>query len=81
MAHPNLRVYFGPEDHDATTVASGDASSRRQITVALGDILPALADAANVRRAWIEDFADDPITLSADLYEVLLAYRELRPTG
>ncbi len=81
MPHPYLRVYFGPEDPDAQTLASGDAPSRQQMTVTLGEILPALADAVNMRRAWVTDFEDDPITISTDLYEVLLAYRELRPTG
>jgi len=81
MPHPYLRVYFGPEDTNAETLTSGDAPCRQQTTVSLGEILPALADAINMRRAWVSDFADDPITISTDLYEVLLAYKELRPAG
>jgi hypothetical protein len=49
--------------------------------VALGEVLPALADAVRSRRAWVKDFEDDKITLSADLYEVLLAYRQMRPAA
>jgi len=45
------------------------------VTVAAGEILPLLADAVNSRRTWLSDFEDDEITVSSDLYEVLLAYQ------
>jgi hypothetical protein len=35
----------------------------------------------NSHRAWLNDFAEDPVVITADLYEVLLAYQELRPTA
>jgi hypothetical protein len=44
----------------------------------VGDVLPLLAEAHASRRTWLSDFADDPITISADLYEVLLAYQYYR---
>jgi hypothetical protein len=37
--------------------------------------MPLLADAVNNQRTWVGDFADDEITISTDLYEVLLAYQ------
>jgi len=40
-----------------------------------------LADAVQTRRLWVQDFADEPVTLSPDLYEVLMAYQELRQTA
>jgi hypothetical protein len=48
------------------------------VTVPLREILPILVDACLTRRAWIRDFQDEPVTLSADLYEVLQAYRFIR---
>lgn len=47
-------------------------------TVRLRDLMPILLDAADCGRAWVRDFGDDPITISQDLYEVLLAYQSLR---
>jgi hypothetical protein len=37
-----------------------------------------LADAVRNERTWLRDFADDEITISTDLYEVLLAYQHCR---
>jgi len=50
-----------------------------QISVRLRDITQALTDAARGNRTWLQDFEDDEIRVSADLYEVLSAYLELRP--
>ena len=44
----------------------------------LGEVLPLLLDAARSQRAWVDDFADDNISISSDLYEVLLAYQHFR---
>jgi hypothetical protein len=52
------------------------------VTIPLGDVLPALADAVSRQRAWVNDFLDDEISISSDLYEVLLAYQHYRrPAG
>jgi hypothetical protein len=50
-----------------------------QITVRLRDISEALTDAARRERTWLSDFGDDEVRVSADLYEVLSAYVEMRP--
>lgn len=49
------------------------------VTVKLGDISRALVEANRRSRTWLEDFADDEIKVSADLYEVISAYMRLRP--
>lgn len=54
------------------------STARRSVTVPLSDVAEALADAISSRRAWIDDFEEDEITLSADLYEVLMAFDRLR---
>ena len=42
------------------------------------DVLPLLSDAVRSDRTWLRDFADDEVTISMDLYEVLLAYQHYR---
>lgn len=75
MGVPQLRVYYGPGDQPAEAVSSGDQPT---VTVPLTDILPLLAEAFYSRRAWLADFADDAVTISTDLYEILLAYEHYR---
>ena len=53
-------------------------ASQNTVTVSLGEVLPLLADAVASQRTWLGDFEDDEITISADLYEVLLAYQYFR---
>jgi hypothetical protein len=81
MANPQLRVYLGPTNSSEPEIASPSEPVRHEMTVALGDILPLLADAVQMQRAWLQDFENDSVTLSADLYEVLMAYQELRQTA
>ena len=42
------------------------------------EIMPLLADAVQSQRTWLRDFADDEVTISMDLYEVILAYQHYR---
>jgi hypothetical protein len=76
MAH-HLRIYRGPgeETLDQRPARSVDHD---RITVGVGEVLPLLADALSSQRTWLRDFEDDEITISTDLYEVLLAYRYFR---
>lgn len=77
MALRKLRVYTGPESDSATTpfLHEGPVSGVR---TTLGEILPLLADAMASNRTWLTDFEADEITVSADLYDVLQAYRHFR---
>ncbi|HEX2476201.1 MAG TPA: hypothetical protein VHK01_15730 [Lacipirellulaceae bacterium] len=76
MARTNLRIYRGPAD--TTTAVRPASTSPATITVNVGEVLPLLADAVASRRTWLSDFENDEITISADLYEVLLAYKYYR---
>ena len=73
----HLKIYRGPDDAAAPTLAENSAG-RACVTVPLSEALPLLADAYNAQRTWLSDFEDDEITVSADLYEVLLAYQFFR---
>ena len=77
MAHSRLRVYYGPE---TASVAASPATipMRNAVSLPLGEVLPLLMDAAGSRRSWLKDFGDDEISISSDLYEVLLAYQHFR---
>lgn len=54
------------------------AEEAKTVSVSLGSILPLLLDAVENDRAWLRDFGDEPVRIDADLYDVLLAYHQLR---
>ena len=72
MSRARLRIYYGPETR------SQAPGSQEQVTVPLGEILPLLADAVQSKRTWLRDFAEDEVTISTDLYEIILAYQHCR---
>lgn len=53
-------------------------SEAKTVAVSLGMIVPLLIDAFEGDRAWLRDFADEAVRIDADLYDVLLAYQQLR---
>lgn len=81
MAPSQLRIYHGPEEQLADSHLSVKPSVRPCVSVAMSDVLPVLADAVSSRRAWLDDFENDEITISADLYEVVMAYQSFRPVA
>jgi hypothetical protein len=78
MTANRLRVYYGPEEGSARGAATATIPLRETVTLPLGEVLPLLMDAIKSRRQWVGDFFDDEITISSDLYEVLLAYQHFR---
>ncbi|MFC1757498.1 hypothetical protein ACFL2H_01860 [Planctomycetota bacterium] len=76
MANCRLRIYNGPDDCGEPTSELESAKSQT-VTVPLGEVISSLADAVESNRMWLRDFEDDEVTISADLYEVMLAYRAL----
>jgi len=66
----HLKLYTGEE----TTTAVAEP----EVTVTLGEIAEILADAVRTRRAWVRDFSDDRVQVSADLYDVLSTYWNMR---
>jgi hypothetical protein len=79
MAQPRLHIYLGPQERRASRpVPTTTESQRDRVTVPLGDIFPLLGEAVRSERTWLQDFADDEVTISTDLYEVILAYQHYR---
>lgn len=77
MARSQLRVYYGPQS-DVCAAVTETKECKDTVTVSLSEILPLLADAVRNQRTWLTDFDDDPVTISTDLYEVILAYQHYR---
>ena len=75
MARSRLRVYYGPESQ---VKAAATQVAQHNVTLPLSEILPLLADAYNSQRTWLRDFGNDEVSLSSDLYEVILAYQHCR---
>jgi hypothetical protein len=73
MRSTHLRIYHGPQNS-----ANATCPARETVTVPLTEILPLLRDAVQSQRTWLRDFEDDEITISMDLYEVILAYQHYR---
>jgi hypothetical protein len=74
----HLRVYHGPQEEASIAGTVDRPVHRHSMSVPLMEILPLLADAYQADRAWLRDFSDDEVTISMDLYEVLLAYQHYR---
>jgi|TARA_B100000809_G_scaffold245536_1_gene272601 hypothetical protein len=77
MPHNRLRIYCGPEEQAGTALQESD-DAQNTVTLPLAEIFPMLADALVNQRCWPQDFADDEVTISSDLYEVILAYEHHR---
>ena len=79
MIRNQLRIYCGPEQQVANVATS---ERKKTVTVPAAEVLATLADAIQQNRAWLNDFDDDEMTISTDLYEVILAYQHYhRPTA
>lgn len=78
MINDRFRIYYGPQDGAQSSVIDAETTSRSTVSVPASEVFGMLADAIESNRAWIRDFEDDEVTISADLYEVLLAYQHVR---
>jgi hypothetical protein len=60
-----------------------DPTERQEPTVhvSLGDLLPLVALAHRNNYVWLQDFLDDDVRITPDLFEVLRAFRCYRPSA
>jgi hypothetical protein len=77
MAQPRLRIHYGPDDSTEAKCAV-ETAAQDQVTVPLSEVFGWLVDALRNGRTWLSDFEDDEVTISSDLYEVILAYQHYR---
>ena len=75
MATARLRVFPHPEEetHGATHAPS--------VPIRLADLYPLLAQAYRDNYVWLRDFEDDELLVSPDLYEVVCAFSNCRPSA
>ena len=77
-----LKIYRGPEQEQAADDGLSNAGrmsdDNLSVTAPARVLLPLLADAVQSQRTWLSDFEEDDITISSDLYEVLMAYQHFR---
>ena len=74
MDRRQLRVYPTTEFDQAVT-------SVPKVRICLGELLPLVAMAQRMHFVWLQDFLDDEVLVSSDLYEVLQAFRSYRPSA
>lgn len=78
MSRIPLRIYYGPQEDPASTKLTEAQDARQTVTIPLNEVLPLLVDAIQSDRTWLRDFENDEVTISMDLYEVILAYQFYR---
>lgn len=74
MATARLRVFPHPEEEPEEC----DVPS---ISIKLSDLYPLLAQAYRDDYVWLRDFEDDELLVSNDLYEVVRAFSNCRPSA
>jgi hypothetical protein len=74
MARRLLRVFPTPEPEAPPAPEAG-------VRIRLGELLPLVAMAQRMHFVWLQDFLDDEVCVTSDLYEVLQAFRSCRPSA
>lgn len=69
----HLRVY--PRTQESSVADAPEPTVR----ISLGDLLPLIALAHRRNYLWLQDFLDDEVSITPDLYEILRAFRCYRP--
>jgi hypothetical protein len=72
---PRLRLFVGSDEPEMM------AFPEPEVSIKLGELTRILADAIIWDRTWVTDFADDDVKISADLYEILSMYSQMRPSA
>lgn len=75
MASARLRVFPRVDDE------SREDESTPKVPVRLVDLYPLLAQAYRDNYVWLRDFEEDEILISPDLYEVVRAFSDCRPSA
>jgi hypothetical protein len=75
MATAHLRVYPRPEHED------DEQQNQPEISIRLADLYPLLAQAFRDNFTWLRDFEDDKVLITPDLYEVVRAFANYRPSA
>jgi hypothetical protein len=75
MATARLRVFPRPDEE------MNDETHAPSVPIRLSDLYPLLAQAYRDNYVWLRDFEDDELLVSHDLYEVVRAFSNCRPSA
>ena len=75
MAAARLRV-FSPVAEDVV-----DDYRSPSMPIRLADLYPLLSQAFRDNYTWLRDFENDEVVVSGDLYEVIRAFANIRPSA
>ena len=75
MATARLRLYPQPEED----VPEGEHAPA--VPIRLSDLYPLLAQACRDNYVWLRDFEHDELLVSPDLFEVVRAFADCRPSS
>jgi hypothetical protein len=70
----HLRVFTAPEEFNSE-------AQEPSVRINLSELLPLLALAKRNNYLWLQDFLDDEVCVTPDLYEILRAFRSYRPSA
>ena len=76
MATARLRVFPHPDEEDTRAELHAPG-----VPVRLVDLYPLLAQAYRDNFVWLQDFEDEQLLVSKDLYEVVRAFSNCRPSA
>jgi hypothetical protein len=76
MASARLRVFPPPPEDEARETAAAPA-----VPIRLVDLYPLLAQAYRDNYVWLRDFEEDELLVSSDLFEVVRAFSDCRPSA
>ena len=76
MATARLRLFPRPDDQPLD-----DELHAPSVPIRLSDLYPLLAQAYRDNYVWLRDFEDDELHVSRDLYEVVRAFANCRPSA
>jgi hypothetical protein len=75
MSSPRLRIFpYGEQPEN---------NSRPEpcVPMKLSELFPLLAEAYRRDYLWLDDFSDDTVVVTSDLYEVVHAFAKCRPSA
>jgi hypothetical protein len=76
MASARLRVFPPTPDEETESNSSAPA-----VPIRLVDLYPLLAQAYRDNYVWLRDFEEDELLVSSDLFEVVRAFADCRPSA
>lgn len=75
MATARLRVFPRPEEE------APEPENTPVVPIRLADLYPLLAQAYRDNYVWLRDFEEDQLLVSSDLFEIVRAFADCRPSA